>query len=165
VPGRTYPVLLLDAARRLGAVTDVRILGPGETPPTVCLSECGTARVRLVDAIGRPLVGHRPVVRVWLPDDTPSEDSNASKTGPRQDPIFASWFDTVNYLSGPLTDADGSAVLPALVPGLEYRVDFVIDGRSVSRSSPFRVAPGQTVRLPDAVINEDGNGGHTGGLP
>jgi hypothetical protein len=165
VPGRTYPVLLLDAARRLGAVTDLRVLGPGETSPTVRMAECGTARVRLVDAVGRPLVGHRPLVRVWIPDDTPSENSIASKTWPRQDPIFASWFDTVNYLSGPKTDADGIAVLPALVPGLEYRVDFAVDGRWYPRSSPFRVAPGQTVRLPDVVVNDDGNGGHTGGTP
>jgi hypothetical protein len=164
VPGRTYPVLLLDSVRRLGAVTDLRVFARGETPPTVRMAECGTARVRLVDAVGRPLVGHRPLVRIWIPEDTSSEDSNASKTWPRQDPIFASWFDTVNYLSGPRTDADGIAVLPTLVPGLEYRVDFVVDDR-YSRSSPFRVAPGQTVRLPDVVISDDSTGGHTGGSP
>jgi hypothetical protein len=164
-PGRSYPVLLLDAARRFGVVTDFRVVAPGETPPTVRMAECGSARVRLVDAVGRPLVGHRPLVRVWIPEDTPCDDPNGLKTWPRQDPIFASWFDTVNYLSGPRTDADGIAVLPALVPGLEYRVDFVIEGRGCPRTSPFRVAPGQVVRLPDVVVNDDSHGGHTGGSP
>ena len=42
--------------------------------------------------------------------------------------------------------------------GLEYRVDFVPDGRLVHRGNPFRVAPGQEIRLPDVVWREDDGG-------
>jgi hypothetical protein len=164
VPGRTYPVFLLDPARRLGAIAELHVLDSGQSPPTIRLTECGTAKVRLVDHVGRPVLGQRPLLRVWLGHDRPSELDEPA-TLPRPGPTTASWFDTVNYLSGPHTNADGVAVLPALVPGLEYRVDFGIDGSWVSRSRPFRVAPGQTVRLPDMVIDEDGNGGHPGGTP
>jgi hypothetical protein len=64
-----------------------------------------------------------------------------------------------------MTDADGIAVLPALVPGLKYYVEFAVDGRWVSRSRPFPVAPGETVRLPDMVIDKDGAAGHGGSSP
>jgi hypothetical protein len=79
--------------------------------------------------------------------------------------MSAAWFDTTNYLSGPTTDADGIVVLPALVPGLEYSVDFITDAGRVYQSRPFRVAPGQAVRLPDVVVGEEDHGGHTGGPP
>jgi protocatechuate 3,4-dioxygenase beta subunit len=161
VPGRTYPVMLLDAARRLGAVAELHVPDTGEAPPTVRLTACGTAKVRLVDGVGRPLPGQRPLLNVWLGHDRSSVELDVPATRPRPAPIVASWFDTVNYGSGPSTNADGIVVLPALVPGLEYRVDFVPDGRRVYGGDPFRVAPGQEIRLPDVVWPEDdGAGAH-----
>jgi hypothetical protein len=165
VSERTYPVLLLDPARRLGAVTELHVPGAGESPPTILLTECGTAKVRLVDGAGRPLAGQEALVRVLLDFDRPSVEPAEPATRPRAGVIAASWIDTRNYLSAPTTDADGIAVLPALVPGLKYFVEFVIDGQRVSRSSPFPVVPGETVRLPDVVIDVDGNAGHAGGVP
>jgi RNA polymerase sigma factor (sigma-70 family) len=165
VPERTYPVLLLDPVRRLGAVTELHVPAAGESPPTVRLAECGTAKVRLVDAVGRPLAGQQALVRALLDYDRPSVEPAAPVTRPRWAPVAASWIDTTNYLSAPMTDADGTAILPALVPGLKYYVEFVIDGRWVSRTNPFPVAPGETVRLPDVVIDVDGNAGHAGGVP
>jgi RNA polymerase sigma factor (sigma-70 family) len=151
VPGRIYPVLLLDAARRLAAVADVRVPAPGEPPPVVRMAECGAARVRLVDAAGHPLAGRRPLVRVRLPLDRP-----AAENWSRPDPIYASWFDPLNLLSGLVTDADGVVTIPTLVPGLEYRISFAVADRWMCGTNEFRVTPGQEVRLPDVVCRELG---------
>jgi hypothetical protein len=164
VPGRTYPVLLLNAAHRLGAVAEVHVPAAGEVPPTVRLAPCGTATVRLMDADGRPLAGYRPLVRFWLGYDRPAGDMEATGDRHRTDPVYTSWIDAINYLPGPTTDAEGLVVLPALVAGPEYGVGVVIDNRREYRAPLFRVAPGQAARLPDLVVGEE-DGGHMGDKP
>jgi RNA polymerase sigma factor (sigma-70 family) len=143
VAGRTYPVLLFDAAHALAAVAEVRVPAAGEAPLTVPLAPCGTADVRLVDSAGRPLAGHRPRVYLWLGYDRPAGQPADDRQRP--DSIFQSWIDPSHYLPGPATDAAGTASLPALIPGLEYKVGFLIGGRE-RLTEPFRVAPGQTAR-------------------
>jgi hypothetical protein len=155
VPGRVYPVLLLDAARGLAAVAELRAATQSGTPPagegtTVRLARCGTAAVRLVDREGRPLAGRRPGVWFWLADDRPAERDVAGN-GPWSNPLDASWVDPRHYLSGPVSDADGMIALPALVPGLQYHATFADLGPRAVYTAPFRVAPGQAVRLPDVV--------------
>jgi RNA polymerase sigma factor (sigma-70 family) len=164
VPGRTYPVLFLDAAHRFGALAELHVPGPGESPPTIRLTACGSAQVRLVDAAGRPLAGCRPLVRCWLGHDRPPGEAHATADRTRPDPIYTSWIDALNYLPGPTTDADGLVVLPALVAGPEYGVGFVVDDRREYRTRLFQVTPGQTVRLPEIVADEH-DGGHTGDTP
>jgi hypothetical protein len=58
VAGRVYPVLFLDAVNGWGAAVDLTA-GQG-AGPEVKLARCGSARVRLVDAKDRPLVGRGP---------------------------------------------------------------------------------------------------------
>ena len=94
----------------------------------------------------------------------PTGDAESTGGRRRPDPVYTSWVDALNYLPGPTTNADGLVVLPALVAGPEYGVAFVIDDRREHRQRSFQVAPGQTVRLPDFVIDEDGDGGHAGGM-
>src|SRR5262249_39028924 len=54
-PGRVYPVLFLDAVNGWGAAVDLTSgCGAG---PAMKLGHCGSARVRLLDAKGRPLAG------------------------------------------------------------------------------------------------------------
>src|SRR5262249_12665285 len=54
-PGWVYPVLFLDAVNGWGAAVDLTA-GRG-AGPEVKLARCGSARVRLLDAKGRPLAG------------------------------------------------------------------------------------------------------------
>jgi hypothetical protein len=151
IPGRTYPVLLFDAARALAAVAEVRVPGAGEAPPTIRLAPCGTAEVRLVDAADRPLAGQRPRVYLRLDCDRPAEEPASRQ---RPDTIFQSWIDPSHYLPGPATDTAGTVSLPALVPGLDYKVSFLIDGRDRGTET-FQVAPGQTTRPPAVVVPAD----------
>jgi RNA polymerase sigma factor (sigma-70 family) len=163
VPGRTYPVLLFDAAHALAAVAEVHVPAAGEAPPTVRLAPCGTADVRLVDAAGEPLAGHRPRVHFWLAYDRPAGEPDDGRQRP--DSIFQSWIDPSHYLPGPATDAAGTVSLPALIPGLEYKAGFMVGGQE-RLTEPFRVGPGQTVRLPDVVVpQEPAADGHAAGKP
>jgi hypothetical protein len=151
VSGRTYPVLLLDAAHGLSALADVHVPWAGEPPLTVRLARCSSAEVRLVNAAGQPLAGYRPFVHFWLQHDRPAGEPESTDKRSWPDPVFPSWIDPLHYLPGPITDSQGRIVLPALVPGLQYDVDFLIDGRQY-RTKPFLVTLGQALSLPDIVV-------------
>jgi hypothetical protein len=154
VPGRIYPVLLLDAAHHLATVAELQLPGPGETAKVARMRECGAVRLRLVDAAGRPMAGHRPMLAVRLASDRPADDALAIEGWSRPDQTYASWFDPLNFLSGLVTDMDGVVTIPGLVPGLEYSISFVIANRWRVVTSDFRIAPGQEIRLADLVCKE-----------
>jgi hypothetical protein len=164
IPGRVYPVLLLDAAQQLATACEVQVPTDGK-PPTVRLAACGTAVVRLVDAAGRPLVGRRPFVQFWLDYDRPAGDSDPISAGRRPRTMDASWVDPRHYLPGPATDANGRVVLPDLIPGLEYCVSFPGAGSRVFSTKVFRAASGVVLELPDVVAPLDESNGHAGHSP
>jgi hypothetical protein len=151
VAGRVYPVLLLDSARGLAAVADLRADPQAAEATTVRLAKCGTATVRLVDSAGQPLAGRRPNVMFWLADDRPAAfDTHGN--GPWSTPLDASWVDPRRYLPGPVTDAGGLVAVPALVPGLQYHVTFSDWLPQAVVTAPFRVRAGEGMRLPDLVV-------------
>jgi RNA polymerase sigma factor (sigma-70 family) len=161
--GRIYPVLFLDAARKLSAVADLRVPAvAGQSPTTVQLAPCGSAVIRLTDGAGRPVAGQRPLVQFWLGHDRPDGEPPLTDRRLQSLPVFPSWIDPMDYLPGPMTDADGQVVLPTLAAGLEYQVGFRIGSRDV-HTAKFRPRPGRVVRLRDMVVDPDGAGGHAGG--
>jgi RNA polymerase sigma factor (sigma-70 family) len=165
IPGRSYPVLLLDTAQKLAGVGELHVPKDGEPAQTVRLAPCGTAVVRLVDATGRPLVNRRPFLQFWLNYDRPSGDPDPVAIGGRPRSMDASWVDLQHYLPGPATDADGRVVLPAIVPGLEYSVSFTGTGGGTYSTKLFRVAPAETLDLPDIVVPLEEADGHVGNSP
>jgi hypothetical protein len=161
-PDRTYPVLFLDPARQLAAVAELSVRPADEPPPTVRLAPCGTAVVRLTDAVGRPIAGERPLVRFWIGHDRPADEPEKTDDRLRPLPVYPSWVDPAHYLPGPVTDNDGRVTLPGLVPGLDYEVVFQVGPRAF-RTREFRVAAGEAVRTPDVVAGPEEAGGHGGG--
>jgi RNA polymerase sigma factor (sigma-70 family) len=164
VAGRIYPVLLLDATRRMGAIAEIDLPRAADLAPTISLKPCGSATVRLVDASGRPVPGCRPLVRFGLANDRPAGESDRGPDAIRPAQVYTSWIDALNYLPGPVTSAEGTVQLPALVAGLEYSISFIVDSRAEYRTRPFRVLPGECVRLPDVVAG-DADAGHFGNEP
>jgi RNA polymerase sigma factor (sigma-70 family) len=167
IPGRTYPVVLLDTAKGNAAFAEFRMSdtasrvpptgGNWRAPgPTIRLVQCGTVSVRLVDSAGRPIVGQRPIVTFWLPDDRPA-DLDTKGNGPWSNVIDASWVDPRHFLSGPVTDANGILTVPEIVPGLQYHISFAELGSKSVYTAPFRLAPGQSLRLPDVVAPPETN--------
>src|SRR5262249_46520735 len=106
-PAVTYRVLFHDRRNHLGAVADIAGKPP-DKPLTVRLQRCGSARVRFVDAEGKPLAKYPAAL--WL-----REGGGPQKT-----------HDSV--LRAPLpggketltADAEGRCTLTDLVPGVRY---------------------------------------------
>jgi RNA polymerase sigma factor (sigma-70 family) len=151
VPDRIYPVLLLAPANDLAAVAEVRL---GQPTPTVQLTKCGTAAVRLTDAAGRPIAGKRSTTLFWLPDDRAAAPQITAK-GPWSNVLDASWIDPQHFLPGPVTGADGIVTVSSVVPGLQYQLKFGDRNGKPVISVPFRVEPGHSGRLPDVVVPDE----------
>src|SRR5262249_25688200 len=149
VPGRVYPVLFLDAVNGWGAAVDLRV--GRDAGPEVRLARCGSARVRLVDAKGRPLAGRglRPALlteRSFVADKPPRERA--------ADGHYCGCYDPRHYAMNPVSDREGWLPLPPLIRGARYMLQYA-DVRDVWRFTPeFRVEPGEQLQLPDLAIRD-----------
>jgi hypothetical protein len=125
----------------------------GGEPVTVRLARLGAARVRFVDRAGKPLANYRPVV--WLgpvPRGTKNPVDFTALNEAGRGAVDALWLNRLYtgryYTAGPRTDAQGWVTLTNLIPGATY---FLVVGDR--RARDFAVAPGQTLTLPDLVID------------
>jgi hypothetical protein len=136
-PGVVTRVHLFDPVARRGGTVDVT---PGITP-AVELAACGTARLRVTDADGCPVAGEPVAVSLLFDRDRPAGEPAVA------DPQPADWFDPVNYADRVMTAADGTAELPALIPGGRYTVR--AGGRS---TAPFVAVAGTALDLPALIL-------------
>jgi hypothetical protein len=149
-PARSYPVYLLDAKNKLGAVATISGKQSGGDPVVVRLAPCGSASLRIVDPQGKPWAKHHPPTELII---TPGASTNV--VGGDRDPVVADSaslvnLDRVNY--GELrTDAAGRVTLPALIPGATYRLRrWTGDGWVKDRD--FTVEAGRNRKLDDLVM-------------
>jgi RNA polymerase sigma factor (sigma-70 family) len=150
VPGRVYPVLFLDAKCRLGALAELTAGRGEEKRVEVRLKPCGEAVVHFVDPRGRPVAGHMPFLYVMVPPDQPGDEEADDGEGPPAEMHELDEFDLRHYQKGPYTDASGRVTLPALIPGVRYRMDHYMDADGGWRE--FEAAAGQTLSLPNVTI-------------
>jgi hypothetical protein len=149
VAGRVYPVLFLDAVNGWGATVDLTA-GHG-AGPEVRMAPCGSARVRLLDAKGRPLAGRWPRLvllteRSFATDKPPLERA--------ADGHLSVCYDPRHYPIDPVSDGEGWLTLPALIPGARYVLEYA-DVKGVRRYTPeFRVEAGEQLQLPDLAIRD-----------
>ncbi len=149
VPGRVYPVLILDAKRRLGAKVELLADADGN-PVEVRLQPCGTARVRFIDDRGRPVAGYQPYLYAMVPSDRAVDGEDGLEPTPAEMHELDE-FDPTHYRREPRTDAEGFVSLPALIPGVRYRMSHYRDAAGTWRE--IETKPGQTLSLPDVVLN------------
>jgi hypothetical protein len=149
VPGREYPVLFFDAVNSWGAAVDLAV--GKDTAREVRLVPCGSARVRLLDARGRPVAGWAPELFL-LSGRSFSADKPSLK---HEADLQYGWsYDPRHYSTDPKSDRDGWLVLPALIPGAHYVLQYP-DVEGVFRISPeFQVEPGKELQLPDLAIQK-----------
>jgi RNA polymerase sigma factor (sigma-70 family) len=149
---RAYRVVFLDAKNKCGTLAEIP--GNAGQPPIIRLEPCGTASVRVLGPDGRPSAGCRLVVEMFLEPDTAIADAAAqAQRKMLADPYAVAWVDPLNYAEAPTTDAAGMATLPALVPGVRYRVAICWRG-TWTILPPFSVQAGQTRVLPDLRLRD-----------
>lgn len=149
-PGFSYPAVVLDPERRMGAFA---VVPPGAGPSRIRLEKFGTARVRFVKSDGTPLRNFRPVLAVQLPPPGPSDrvDGLAARQ-PFSDWVPIHWIDPKRYPTGCDASAgDGVLTLRGLIPGVTYGLGRVIDGRRVLDHT-VRVSADEDAELPDITI-------------
>src|SRR5262249_25680158 len=98
----------------------------------------------------RPVAGHQPFLYVMVPPDHASDEGEEDMEGRPAEMHELDEFDLLHYRDGPRTDADGRVMLPALIPGVRYRMNHYTDADGGWRE--FETTAGQTLSLPDVII-------------
>jgi hypothetical protein len=157
-PEKGGSISLYDLEHSLGTTlnfTGAQASGP---PLTVTLEPCGAAAVRLLDAMGKPLTGRQPEIHIVLSPGTVM--ASLVSTGKDDKELEGDWImwgnfhrDRNNDLK---TDALGRVTIPALIPGALYQItsnEAKFDMRQGLPKNEFRVRAGETLKLPDFVID------------
>jgi RNA polymerase sigma factor (sigma-70 family) len=142
--GRLYTVLFLDARHKFGARVDLRADGQAAT---VKLERCGQVAVRMINERFEAW-NKSPVLAVVVPPRPASKGE--PEEAPPGDVLYAmSRFDPLHY--GRTTtlahDKQGKMILPALIPGVRYRLANVRARTGNGELKPiyWEVGPGQSL--------------------
>jgi RNA polymerase sigma factor (sigma-70 family) len=156
-PNVEVPVFFHEPKRKLGALVNLSGKSGAGGPITVRLQSCGAARARLVNSAGKPLAEYRDPYLVtmvvslgpaWYSRDKADEGQLAGEKD------FFCRIDPINYTDGPVADAQGRVIFPALIPGATYQIlDVSNEGVRPIRKE-FTVKPGETVDLGDIRIEK-----------
>jgi len=136
-----YPIVLIDPAHNQGLSTSI----PGqveESPPTFRLAPFGSAVGNLTTDRGRAQA-NAPIelaaVLTFEPFGKPVEETETS------------WYQEMNRDEPTVTTSRGKFTLPALIPGLRYRL-YAGTGNSRRLVKEFTVEPGQKLQLGSLVV-------------
>jgi RNA polymerase sigma factor (sigma-70 family) len=153
------PVYFLDPEHELGATVNLSGNSAASGLVTVRLERCGTARARPVGPDGKAVDRARlRMTTVMVVTPGPTLDLRQHKEGR----LFANEarlaaIDPIHYPSGPMFDALGRVVFPALIPGATYRIIDETTSRDQNVAQirkDFTVKPGETLDLGDIVIEK-----------
>jgi hypothetical protein len=165
----------LEAKKNLAARAEVDCKEALKKPLVVRLAAAGSAKATFVNDTGKPLVKYQPQLWMLLPPGPhPVPKTLERGTGLNQrraaeralafalasgrlpgqgmnppDRIWWGKVDPLHYEKGPLTDAQGSATLPNLIPGATYRL-----WQQPGKVKDFKVEAGKTLDLDMIVIRE-----------
>src|SRR5262249_33581174 len=148
-PEKTAPVYVLDARRGWGAAVELSGKQSGDEV-AIRLRPCGQARVRFVGPDGKP-VAKLPVgayLRLAMTPGVPQGIFVDQGDQLQADTAFLTNVDPVHYGTDLATDAEGRVALPALVPGVTYRIvdnsTANVQDKGIQLRKDFTVQPGET---------------------
>ncbi len=156
-PEKAVPVYFLDALHAWGAVVELSGKQAGEEM-TVRLQPCGQARARFVGPDGKPLANLVlwPYLELLMTPGATAGITVDTGENLQADGVFLPNVDPRHYGRDLVTDADGRATVPALIPGAPYRIiDWStrnVEGKGVQLRKDFRVKPGETLDLGDILV-------------
>jgi RNA polymerase sigma factor (sigma-70 family) len=161
--------LLKPAEGRLGAVAQLSAKSAGGKSVTVKLASCGSAEITFKNAKGKPV---QP--QVWLEmvvQDGPSIKASREKKVPAGETVQLSGpyarpgmpgeaVPAQREIEGLTVDASGRLRMPALIPGVTYRLKIYEilggNGGDTYFERDFKVESGKTARLADGVLSPAG---------
>lgn len=155
-PEKPTRVSFFDADHQWGATVEISAKQAGEEV-LIRLQPCGLAKARLIGPDGKPVAKMFPQFEILgTPGPHEWDRREESQSMLAADAASMSNVDRIHYWRGPVTDAQGSITLPALIPGASYRIsDYstVNDrGKGVQVRKDFTVQPGETLDLGDILI-------------
>jgi hypothetical protein len=108
---------LLGPQNKSGTTVEVSARKAAVEPVEVRLAACGSAKVRFVDADGKPLAKHKPWVQLLMTPGPPANEAiRNGKLSAEVVTLISPHFDE------PLADADGVLKMEGLIPGATYRI-------------------------------------------
>ena len=139
----TYPIVLIDTAHRQGVSTSLK--GNNQNPgPRFALEPCGLAAGKLVTTDGQSFENAPIDLAIVLP-----YESHGSKA----EPVEMDWYAALNRDQSRETTSRGKFVLPALVPGVRYRL-YARKGDTRHLVKEFTVESGQKLQLGSLVVTK-----------
>jgi hypothetical protein len=130
---KSLRVMVLDRKNQWGATVEMSKQNAGEKPMPIRLAPCGSARVRILDADGKPLAKFYPGLFLEL----------ASKHGDLRAQTFQVFSPFRKSGSEPHTDEQGWCTLTTLIPGATYQF-----GHEEIETT-LTIKAGETLKLPD----------------
>jgi len=154
-PDKEYRAYFFDAEHECGAA--VTLSGErADQQLAVQLQPCGQAVARFVGPDGKPLPKHIPHLEFMAtPGPTLQAAAEQRLLARDSDLMFNVDRRHYDFTKPRTTDAEGRITLPALIPGVLYRLlDFstVNDAKGEQLRKDFTVKPGETIDLGDILI-------------
>jgi RNA polymerase sigma factor (sigma-70 family) len=133
-PEASVRVMFFDAKNQWGNTVELSARKANEKPTRVRLQPCGSARVRFLDAEGKPLADFYPGLFLEL--------------APKRGDLLAHTLQVASPFrkTGPHTDEQGRCTLAPLIPGATYHFGHA------EIETTFRAEAGRTLQLPDVVM-------------
>jgi RNA polymerase sigma factor (sigma-70 family) len=133
---------LLGPQNKLGATATVSAKKAAAEPVEVRLAPCGSAKVRFVDADGKPLPKHKPWLQLVVTDGPPANQAiREGKFSAEVVTLISQYPDDKE----PHADADGVLKLEGLIPGATYRIKQArLEGEVIKE---FKVEAGKALEL------------------
>jgi hypothetical protein len=152
-PDAEVPIHFFEPKGGLGATTMFSGKSGADGPLTVRLEPCGSARARLVDRDGKPVAGFpgRRLLSIVVTPGAPLPRRDLSGPPAADEAAFAA-IDPTHYENGPVSDADGRIVLPALIPGATYSARALAREGGIGFHKDFTVKPGETIDLGEIPV-------------
>jgi RNA polymerase sigma factor (sigma-70 family) len=159
-PDRETPAFFIDLNNRLGATIRLSGKAAEKGPITVRLEPCGSARFRAVDSEGQAVPGYRVTNFVSLVG-APGLPHNMIV--PEDDPRLGAdeipwvFLDRDRVLGEVVSDAEGWATVPGLIPDASYRIYDRSRPRpigDVGFRKEFTARSGETVDLGEILIEK-----------
>jgi RNA polymerase sigma factor (sigma-70 family) len=151
-PEKPCPVAFLEPEKRWGTTVQLSGKDAGKEA-TVRLQPCGQAVARFLDAQGKPVADHRPMLDIVVTPGPHRYDFKAAEKGQlAADQDFLANIDRHNYWKGPVSDAQGRCTFPALIPGVTYRLSNFRKGMHFVERD-FTVEAGKTFDAGDITIS------------